>query len=85
MNEFVCDKCGICCRNLQRSPLYKNLDDGTGTCIHYDSKTHLCTIYDKRPILCDIKKAYTFFQSEMSYEKYLSLNYQACKSLKEEN
>lgn len=85
MNGFVCDKCGKCCRSLQRSPLYADLDDGTGTCIHYDCKTRLCTIYEKRPILCNIKEAYIFFQDEMSYEEYLSLNCKACERLKEEN
>lgn len=85
MNGFVCDKCGKCCRKLKKSLLYADLDDGTGTCIYYNFRTHLCKIYEKRPILCNIKDAYIFFQNEMTYEEYLSLNYDACKILKEEN
>ena len=50
--DFACDKCGLCCQNLNRSPIYSSLHDGDGICRYYNSDTHLCTIYDHRPIIC---------------------------------
>ena len=29
---FECDVCGHCCRNLDKSPIYLELDKGDGTC-----------------------------------------------------
>ena len=47
---FHCDKCGICCRSLRRSPLYSGLDRGDGVCRYLDG--NLCSIYATRPLLC---------------------------------
>lgn len=33
MKDFECDKCGLCCMNLNKSSLYDDLNDGTGVCI----------------------------------------------------
>ena len=85
MNEdFFCDKCGLCCQNLNKSSLYDDLNDGTGTCIYYDKHSKLCKIYKYRPEKCNIKAAYRFFSSVYTYEEYLDLNYQSCRILKEE-
>ena len=81
MTEFKCDKCGLCCQNLHNNPLYSDLDDGTGVCIHYDRDTHLCKIYENRPTKCNVEKAYTALGFEISYEEYLALNYDACRKL----
>ena len=35
---FHCDKCGICCRSLRRSPLYSGLDRGDGVCRYLDGE-----------------------------------------------
>lgn len=78
---FVCDKCGICCRHLQNSYLYKDLDRGDGVC-KYLSGT-LCSIYEKRPLLCRVDECYKlFFSQDMSQEEYYRLNYEACDKLK---
>ena len=82
MDDFMCDKCGLCCQNLAGNPLYEDLHDGDGICRYYDTKTHLCSIYDNRPIKCNIKKAYFEFGFDIPYSEYLSLNYQACNALK---
>lgn len=81
--EFMCDRCGLCCQNLDRSPLYASLHDGNGICRYYDRETHLCTIYDHRPVICNIKQSYIEMKLEIPYEDYLLLNYEACKALKE--
>ena len=79
---FQCDKCGKCCENLDRSEEYRDLDDGTGTCIYFDKQTRLCKIYDSRPERCNIQQSYKRFESEMSYDEYLEMNLRACEILK---
>ncbi len=49
---MICDKCGICCKNLKLSDVYINLHNGDGICRYLDLETNLCTIYENRPILC---------------------------------
>lgn len=82
MNNFICDKCGKCCENLDKSHIYDDLNDGTGVCVNYDKQTHLCKIYDQRPLKCNIEKSYTLFKDKITYDEYLNLNYTACKVLK---
>lgn len=79
---FVCDKCGCCCRNLDKSELYHSLDRGDGICKYLVG--NLCSIYETRPDICNIEKGYDlFFKEFMTKEEYYSLNIQACKILKE--
>ena len=78
---FKCDKCGEFCRNLHKSPLYKDLHDGDGVCRYL--KGNECSIYENRPLICRIDDSYeVFFKQELSYEEYLQLNYESCKILK---
>ena len=80
---FNCKKCGQCCSNLDKSPLYSDLDRGDGVCIHYDENTHLCKIYEERPLKCNVDKMYeAVFNKIMTKEEYYKQNYVACKSLK---
>lgn len=83
MHDFFCDKCGLCCQNLNRNPIYKNLDDGTGVCKHYDRETRMCLIYNSRPLICNVKLGYELFADKLTYEEYLKMNYDMCKILKE--
>lgn len=79
---FTCDCCGCCCRNLDKSNLYKELDRGDGTCIYL--KGNLCAIYDKRPLLCRVDECYElYFKELMSIEQYYKLNKMECEKLKE--
>lgn len=78
---FECDKCGLCCRNLHLSPLYKELDRGDGVCVYLVG--NLCSIYEQRPLLCRIDDCYeAYFKSSMSLDEYYKLNYDVCKKLK---
>lgn len=78
---FKCDKCGQCCRNLHKSPLYNELHNGDGICKYLNG--NLCSIYLTRPILCRIDESYKlYFKDIMTYEKYEELNYEACNMLK---
>lgn len=81
---FHCDKCGICCRNLDKSPHYKDLDRGDGICKYLEG--NLCSIYDSRPLLCRVDESYEkLFKEHMSLEDYYEMNYSACRELKKRN
>ncbi len=82
-SPFPCDKCGLCCEHLSGAALYKDLDNGTGTCRYFNRQTRLCSIYEKRPQKCDINAAYVWFQAQMSYDEYRQMNIDACQKLKE--
>lgn len=79
---FVCDRCGCCCRNLDKSEIYHEMDRGDGVCKYLVG--NLCSIYDNRPDICNIEKGYQlFFEKIMTKEEYYSLTIQACNILKE--
>ncbi len=82
VNKFKCRKCGLCCRNLDRNDIYKNLHNGSGVCKYLDLKTNLCTIYVNRPILCNIDLSYKlYFSDKLSLEEYYNLNYEGCQNI----
>ena len=79
---FECNKCGLCCRNLKRSDIYKELDRGDGICKYLDG--NLCSVYDDRPLLCRVDESYDLlFLDKLSKEEYYELNYKACKELQD--
>lgn len=78
---FKCDKCGECCRNLDKSPIYQSMHDGNGVCRFL--KGNICSIYNDRPLICRVDDSYeVFFKDEMSYDEYLQQNYLCCEILK---
>lgn len=78
---FKCNKCGCCCRHLDKSELYKELDRGDGTCKYLQG--NLCTIYAERPLLCRIDECYEkFFKDQMTLEEYYKVNYEMCKEIR---
>lgn len=82
---FPCDCCGLCCQNLDKSPLYSDLHNGDGICRHFNQTTKKCTIYDTRPDKCNIDVSYEkYFSGKMTKEKFYELNIVACNKLKEE-
>ena len=77
---FVCSKCGCCCRNLDKSEIYKNLDRGDGVCKYLNG--NICAIYEDRPILCRIDECYSLYYSDIyTKEEYYRLNHEACQRL----
>ena len=77
---FKCIMCGECCRNLNKSKLYDDLDRGDGVCKYLVD--NLCSIYDNRPLLCRVDESYyAFFKGDYSLEEYYNLNYLACKKI----
>lgn len=82
---FQCDKCGLCCRHIDRSELFKEFDRGNGICKFFDDKSNLCSIYNIRPIICNVERSYEqFFSHFMTKEQYFELNYASCAALKRE-
>ena len=80
--KFVCDKCGICCKNIGKVPMLSEFDNGSGVCIHL-TKDNLCNIYNDRPIWCNVMQMYREKISEtMSEAEWIALNYQSCQLLK---
>jgi len=80
---FECDCCGCCCRNLNKSHLYDNLNRGDGVCKYLIG--NLCSIYNERPLFCRIDECYElYFKDTMSKEEYYRLNMEECKKLKKQ-
>lgn len=76
-----CDKCGKCCRNLDKSEIYKDLHNGNGICRYL--KDNLCTIYENRPLLCRVDEGYDkYFKNIYTREEYYKLNEESCLELK---
>lgn len=86
---FNCDKCGLCCRQLKKSPFLRNtqlslLDRGDGVCRHL-KEDNTCAIYEKRPLICNVDKLYDcMLMGKMSREQWYRLQEQGCKKLKEQ-
>lgn len=78
---FKCRKCGECCRNLDKSSLYSELDRGNGICKYL--KGNLCSIYNDRPLLCRVDESYEkIFKNTMKKDEYYKLNYIYCYKLR---
>lgn len=81
--EFVCSKCGCCCKHVNCSEDSIFLDRGDGTCKYFDEKTNLCNIYDFRPDICRVDKVYKRYKNKMTWNQYVDLNYASCEQLRE--
>lgn len=78
---FKCDCCGCCCRNLNKSELYSDLDRGDGICKYLSG--NLCSIYENRPLLCRVDECYDlYFCNIMNRDEYYKLNTIECQKLK---
>lgn len=82
--NFYCDKCGLCCRNVDKVPQLSAFNSGNGSCIYL--KGNLCSIYEKRPEICNVDLMYEkYFEDILSKEEFYQLNYSGCRKLKSEN
>lgn len=78
---FYCNMCGECCRHLNLSSIYADLDRGDGVCKYLVG--NLCSIYEVRPLICNVDEGYhAFFAESMSKDEYYKLTYEACDKLK---
>ena len=77
---FPCKKCGLCCRNLDKSQLFRQLHNGDGVCKYL--KENLCSIYERRPLLCRVDECYyKYFSDKLTLEEYYKLNLEICNKL----
>lgn len=77
---FNCERCGCCCRNLDKSDIYAPLNRGDGVCKYL--KGNDCSIYKNRPVLCQIDESYEKFFSEIiTRENFYKINKEMCKKL----
>lgn len=78
---FQCDRCGCCCRHLDLSEEYADLNRGDGICRFLEG--NLCTIYETRPLKCRVDDSYhAVYKDIMSYDTYYRLTYESCNILK---
>lgn len=78
---FVCTKCGLCCRNIDKIPELKEYHKGDGVCVHL-LKNNLCDIYSSRPDICNVEKMYEIsYKSLMSKTEYEEMNAAGCRAL----
>jgi len=82
---FICNRCGLCCRNIHLSKELANFHNGNGICFYLDQETDLCTIYENRPTICNVEKSYEKYAAYYSEEEYLALNYKGCELLQKQN
>lgn len=81
---FKCDRCGLCCRNLKNSEMYRMLDRGDGVCKYL--RGNLCSIYEERPLLCRVDDAYElYFKEQYTREEYYKINYEGCERIQSHN
>ena len=81
---FTCDRCGECCKHIDRIAELKNLDRGDGICIHLTNE-NLCEIYPDRPLLCNGEKVHEKFFPAMSVAEFHAMTWEFCKLIKEGN
>lgn len=80
--EFVCTRCGCCCKNIKNYEPAEFLDRGDGVCKYYDEANKACTIYDFRPEICRVDKMYKLYKDKMTWNEYVDLNYESCEELR---
>jgi Fe-S-cluster containining protein len=79
---YQCEKCGACCKNLDKSSFYSWLHSGDGICKYLNG--NMCSIYESRPFLCRIDQCYdAFYKNIMSKKDYYEINHESCIKLRE--
>ena len=83
MTEFPCERCGVCCQNVNRAPETRFLDRGDGTCLHYVESSKLCGIYDIRPDICRVDQQYhANYERFIEWPEFVKINLEACELLR---
>jgi Fe-S-cluster containining protein len=67
--NFICEKCGGCCRKMK--------------CIFL--KENLCSVYENRPLICRIDKLAELTPHLKNKEKYFKMNKYYCRAFQEED
>lgn len=79
IRKFFCDKCGLCCKAID-----KTFDRGDGYC-KYLTPENTCSIYEDRPDLCRVDKVYDiFYKDKLTKEEYYKRTKDGCRKLKQQ-
>ena len=82
---FPCTKCGICCENVDKHDLYKQIHHIDGVCVYFNTTSKLCNIYKQRPLICRISDFYdTLPPPKISKKDFYALNVKACTNLQKQ-
>ena len=74
--EFLCSKCGACCRNVGNSKLPS---DDKGVCLNLDQENNICKVYNTRPDICRVDKIFeNSFKDIMTKKEFYVWNTEAC-------
>lgn len=76
LKDFVCNKCGECCRHLDKVPQLSHLQVG-GVCKYL--KDNVCMIYDRRPDLCRRDAVFDMCKACISEEEFVQYLTQLCQ------
>jgi len=80
--EFPCNSCGKCCRNVDLSEETSYLNRGDAVCKFFNEDTNLCTIYNKRPLVCRVKEYYKQHLSDKyGWDEFVKINLIVCENL----
>lgn len=80
LDDFICDKCGECCKHIDLIPELKKFNNN-GSCRFLDN--NLCTIYNIRPSSCNRFLLFEKYKDFMTEEEFVDAIYYYCKKLKE--
>ena len=79
IKDFVCDKCGECCRHLDLIPNIESMHKN-GICKYLDG--NLCSIYNSRPVMCNRFKLYELIENDISEEEFMKKSIFYCNEFK---
>lgn len=79
LNDFVCTKCGECCRHIDIVKGLRHLQKN-GVCKYLVNNE--CIIYDNRPNLCRRDKVYLMYKDKYSEEEFMEILLKYCNYFK---
>ena len=75
LKDFVCNKCGECCRHIDKVPQLAHLQVD-GVCKYL--KDNMCMIYDHRPDLCRREAVFDMCRAHVSEEAFVEYLIELC-------
>lgn len=82
--NFPCNRCGACCRHVNKAKETQFLDRGDAVCQYYNENKKLCSIYHDRPDICRVDTQYKLnYSKHYSWNEFIALNSIACRIILE--
>ena len=79
LDSFVCEKCGECCKHIDKVPELVHLQT-KGICKYL--KNNICSIYENRPDLCNRYKLFERLKTRMTEDEFVEKLVYFCKMIK---